>query len=84
MFGNMKFLRLEIFSMAFLLIEFFGFQLVAQTPNQNQVVKNFTDGDYAAFKFDDRKKVVAGGKAWGVKFTKDSKQDGGGNTIITE
>ncbi len=84
MFKNIKLLRLEIFSMAFLLIALFGFQLVAQTPNQNQVVKNFADGDYAAFKFDDRKKVVAGGKAWGVKFTKDSKQDGGGNTIITE
>jgi hypothetical protein len=73
--------RLGLFCMSFLLL---NFQSIAQNPNQNKLIASFAEGDYTPFKFDDRKKVVAGGKAWGIKIGKDSKQDGGGNTIITE
>lgn len=57
---------------------------IAQTLNQNQLAAKIVEGDFAAFKFDDRKKVVAGGKAWGVKMTKASQKDGSGATIINE
>lgn len=83
MFGNTKILSLRIFSIAFLLIGIWNFQSVAQNLNQNQQAKNFAEGDFAAFKFDDRKKVIAGGKAWGVKMTKGN-TDGTGSTMITE
>jgi hypothetical protein len=75
---------LKSFFYTYLLLTLSLGSALAQNLNQNQQVKSFADGDYAAFKFDDSKKIVAGGRAWGVKITKGSEQDGTGSPIVTE
>ncbi len=75
---------LKSFFYSYLLLTLSVGSALAQNLNQNQQVKSFADGDYTAFKFDDSKKIVAGGKAWGVKIIKSSQQDGTGSPIVTE
>jgi hypothetical protein len=70
-------------SCIFFMLFAISFGLKAQ--NQNQLAAKMGEGDFYAFKFDEKKKAVSAGKAaWGIKFVKSGQKDGSGNEIITE